>query len=113
MELTFENVFKTILDEATEAFGEGWDSIKNYAPVEFKKITTQVLDISQNVAKYLIDSNDGYSPETGKILLRMQIIATESVLVAISTLTLIAVQNAINNIFEALKGVFSELVPIL
>lgn len=113
MELNFDNVLDTILDEASNAFGEGWDSIKGYAPVEFKKVTTQLLDITENVAKYLLDSNDGYSPETGQILLKMQVTATESVLVAISALTLIAVQNAINNIFEVLKSTFSELVPIL
>ena len=113
MKLTINNIYKTILDEAGDAFGEGWDSIKNYAPVEFKKMSTQLKDIAKNVAKYAIDQNDGYSPETGKILLKMQVTATESVLVAISALTLIAVQNAINNIFEALKNMFSELVPIL
>ncbi|MDT7832000.1 hypothetical protein RQM59_06390 [Flavobacteriaceae bacterium S356] len=113
MKLTINNIYKTILDEASDAFGDGWDSIKNYAPVEFKKMSTQLKDIAKNVAKYAIDSNDGYSPDTGKILLKMQVVATESVLVAISTLTLIAVQNAINNIFEALKNTFSELVPIL
>lgn len=113
MDLNFDNVLDTILNEATAAFGDGWESIKGYAPVEFKKVTEQLLDITENVAKYLIDPNDGYSPETGKILLKMQVTATESVLVAISALTLIAVQNAINNIFEALKNTFSELVPIL
>lgn len=113
MKLTFDNVYDTILNEASDAFGEGWSAIKNYAPAEFKKVTTQLLDISKNVAKYAIDPNDGYSPETGKVLLKMQVTATESVLVAISTLTLIAVQNAINNIFEVLKKAFSELIPIL
>ena len=113
MKLTINNIYKTILGEANDAFGDGWDSIKNYAPIEFKKMSTQLKDIAKNIAKYAIDPDDGYSPHTGKILLKMQVIATESVLVAISTLTLIAVQNAINNIFEALKQTFSELIPIL
>jgi len=57
-----------------------------------------------------LDENDGYSEETGRILLKMQRTATEGVLVAISTLTLIAVQNAINAIFDVLKDAFQGIL---
>lgn len=102
-----------MLDSASQSFGDGWNSIKNYAPSEFKKMANQLLDIAENVKKYLEDETQGYSPETGKILLQMQVRATESVLVAISSLTLLAVQNAINGIFDILKSTFSELVPFI
>lgn len=106
-------LYSSMLTEAQSSFGAGWDAIKTYAPAEFKKLTTQLVDIANNVAKYELDPNQGFSPETGKLLLKMQLNATESVLVAVSTLTLLAVQNAINGILQILKNTFSELVPIL
>lgn len=98
---------------AQGAFGDGWNNVKNYAPAEFKKIASQLVDIAENVAKYKLDNSQGFSPETGKLLLKMQVNATQSVLVAVSSLTLLAVENAINGIFAVLKSTFSELVPIL
>jgi len=113
MEFNFQNVYSSILSEASSAFEDGWESIKGYAPGEFKKIAIQLVEIAENVSKYEIDNNQGYSPDVGKLLLKMQLIATESVLVAISTLLLITVQKAINGILEILKQTFSELIPIL
>jgi hypothetical protein len=113
MELNFDNLLSSITDAASSAFGEGWESIKDYAPAEFKKISTQLIDIVENVANYEEDESQGYSPETGKILFKMQLTASESVLVAISALTLIAVQNAINRILDVLKNTFVELIPII
>ena len=113
MEITFDNVLDKMLESASDAFENGWDSVKSYAPAEFKKISSQIVDIAENVAKYQIDENDGYSAETGKILLQMQRTATEGVLVAISTLTLIAVQNAINAIFKVLKDTFQGILSTI
>lgn len=113
MELNFENLYSAILGEASSAFGDGWNSIKDYAPAELKKISTQLIDIAENVAKYELDNSQGFSPETGKLLLRMQLNATEGVFVAVSALTMIAVQNAINGILSVIKNTFIKLVPIL
>lgn len=106
MEINLENVLEKMLKAASNAFGDGWKSVEKYAPVEFKKIGLQIIEIAENVSKYKIDKNQGYSAETGKILLQMQRNATEGVLVAISTLTLAAVHNAINAIFKILKDTF-------
>ncbi len=113
MEITFDNVYNKMLRSASDAFGDGWTSVKNYAPAEFKKISSQIVEIIENVAKYALDNTRGYSPETGKVLLQMQRTATESVLVAISTLTLIAVQNAINGIFQVLKDTFGGILSAI
>ena len=99
--------------EAAGAFGDGWDSIKNYAPGELKKLSVQLVEITKNVARNQIDSNEGYPIESGKILLKMTINALEAVLVAVSALTLIAVQNAINAILSVLKGVFTEVADLI
>lgn len=106
MDINIENVLDTMLSTGAEAFEDGWDSVKTFAPAEFKKIGVQIVEIAENVIKYELDEDDGYSPETGKLLLQMQRNATVGALVAISTLTLIAVQNAINAIFQVLKDVF-------
>ena len=113
MELNSNKVYAKILGEASSAFGDGWDAIKTYAPGEFKKIATQLVEIAENVAKYQLDNSQGFSPETGKLLLKMQLNATEGVLVALSTLTFIAVQQAINGILDVLKNTFVELIPII
>jgi hypothetical protein len=113
MEITFDNVLDQMLQSAGDAFENGWESVKDYAPAEFKKISHQVIEITDNVAKYKLDSSQGYSAETGKILLQMQRTATEGVLVAISTLTLIAVQNAINAIFQVLKDTFGGILSTI
>ena len=113
MEITFENVLSKIVESASDAFEDGWDSVKDYAPAEFKKISSQIVEIADNVVKYNDDNRKGYSAETGKLLLKMQRIATEGVLVAISTLTLIAVKKAINAIFSVLKNTFKGVLSAI
>ena len=110
MELSFEELLAQMLQAGSEAFGEGWSDVKDYAPAEFKKISAQIIEIGENVAQYQLDNSLGYSPETGRILMQMQRTATEGVLVAISTLTMIAVQKAITAIFDVLKNVFQGVV---
>jgi len=85
-----------------------------YAPAEFKKMAVQLESIAENVAQYQINSNEGYSAATGKILFRMQRTACESVFVAVTHLTLIAVQKALNAIVKVLKEAFgAALVAVL
>lgn len=110
MAIEFDDLFSTMMDNAADAFGDGWQSIKNYAPGEFKKLALQLVDITENVAKYQLNPDDGFSPETGKALLVMQRNAAEAVLVAMSTLTLLAVQKALNAIFDVLKTAFQGVL---
>lgn len=106
MPINVDDVFGKMMTAAGQAFGNGWDSIKGYAPAEFKKMAVQLVDIAENVAKYQLDPSTGYSAATGKLLFQMQRNATEGVLVAVSTLTLIMVQNAINAILAVLSQTF-------
>lgn len=106
MAIKVDDVFAKMMATAGQAFGDGWASVKNYAPTEFRKMALQLVDIADNVAKYRADRSTGYSAATGKLLFQMQRNATEGVLVAISTLTLLAVQNAINAILAVLKRTF-------
>ena len=106
MAVTVEQIVNEMLGAGEKAFADGWSAVAKYAPAEFKKMAVQIESIASNVAKYELDSKDGYSPETGKLLLQMQRNALESVLVATTHLTLIAVQKAINAILDVLKKAF-------
>lgn len=107
---TVDQIFNEMMDAASDAFGSGWNAVKKYAPAEFKKMAVQLGEIAENVAKYKIDKTKGYSKETAKILLQMQRRACESVLVATTKLTLIAVQEAIDAIFKILKKAFKGII---
>ena len=88
---------------AGETLGEDlWDAIKTYAVPELQKIATQIVAIEENILSY--------TPEGAKALLDMQLRATIGVIVAMTTLTLMAVQKAINEILEAVKGVVNQAV---
>src|SRR6516225_5549003 len=98
MAIDADEIVKEMMDAAEEAFKDGWEAVRQYAPGEFKKMAVQLEEIAANVAKFKIDPDEGYSPETAKILFGMQQRASEGVLVAMSKLTLIAVQQALNAI---------------
>ena len=106
MTISADEIFGKISDAAQGAFKDGWAAVKDYAPAEFKKMAVQLESIIENVAKYAIDPTQGYSPATGKVLFRMQRTACEAVLVAVTQLTLIAVQKALNAIVKVLKEAF-------
>ena len=110
MDVSADELYARISDAAEGAFQDGWQAVKTYAPAEFRKMSIQLAEIAKNVALYKIDHNQGYSPETGKMLFQMQRIACESVLVAVTQLTLLAVQKAINAIMKVLKDTFSGII---
>lgn len=106
---TADEIFKTLIGGAATAFGKNWTGIEAYAKTEFQKMATQLADIAENVKLYEEDSSKGYSPETGKALLKMQRTACESVIVAMTHLTLIAVQASIDKVFETLESAFGGI----
>jgi hypothetical protein len=110
MSIDANDVLKQMLGSAESAFGAGWNSVKQYAPAEFKKMAMQIAEIAENVALYKIDPSKGYSEETGKLLFKMQRNACESVLVAVTQLTMIAVQKALDAIFKILKDTFQGAI---
>ncbi|MCE7913646.1 MAG: hypothetical protein DYH15_02980 [Nitrosomonas sp. PRO4] len=113
MKINADEIYSKIIGAAEGAFEDGWDAVKTYAPAEFKKMSVQLAEIVENVALYEMDKTKGYSPETGKILFKMQKAACESVLVAVTHLTLTAVQKAINAILKTLKDVFGGVIATI
>jgi len=88
---------------AGENLGAGlWNSIETFAVPELQKIAVQIVAIEQN--------RDAFTPEGAKALLDMQLRATVGVIVAMTTLTLLAAQRAINEILAAVKGVVNQAV---
>jgi len=79
-----------------------WNSIQTFAVPELQKIATQIVAIEQNI--------NAFTPEGAKALLDMQLRASVAVIVAMTTLTLLAVQKAINEILAAIKGVVNQAV---
>ena len=110
MSVNAEEIYTKIIDAAEGAFKDGWQAVETYAPAEFKKMAVQLAEIAENVALYETDNKQGYSPQTGKILFKMQRAACESVFVAVTHLTLIAVQKAINAIMKVLKETFGGII---
>lgn len=106
MAIDADDIYDKIMGAAEDAFKDGWEAVRQYAPAEFRKMAIQLEEITANVAKFEVDPDEGYSPQTAKILFRMQRTACESVLVAVSHLTLIAVQKALNAVVKVLKDAF-------
>jgi len=108
--IDFEKLLKEILVTAESAFGSGWDHIKTYAPAEFKKLAVQVVAIAENIVAYQKDPSTGYPADTGKVLLQMQRNALEGVLTAVTALTIISVQDAINKVLTAIRNAFGGVL---
>jgi Na+/H+-translocating membrane pyrophosphatase len=92
---------KSLVD-AMRGAGEGlggnlWPQMSSFALPELEKIAIQIKAIGDNIADY--------TPEGAKALLDMQVHATVAVIVAMTTLALLDVQQAINQILSAVKGV--------
>ena len=97
----------TALVDAMVSTGENlgsdiWNLIQTFAVPELQKIATQIVAIEQNI--------NAFTPEGAKALMDMQLRASVGVIVAMTTLTLLAVQKAINEILAAIKGVVNQAV---
>ena len=79
-----------------------WNSIETFAVPELQKIAVQIVAIEENILSF--------TPEGAKALLDMQLRASVGVIVAMTTLTLLAVQKAINEILAAVQGVVNVLL---
>jgi hypothetical protein len=110
MTLDVDTLLKTMLGAVATAFGDEWKLAKGFVPVELKKMAVQFVDIAKNVAKFELDPDDGYPPATGQILLQMQRRSLEATLTAMTALTQIAVQRAIDKVLQVVKTTFGTLL---
>ena len=110
---TVDQIYKALMTAAPAAFGTAWKDAQGFVPAELHKLAVQLESIADNVAKFELDPSQGYPPATGKVLLKMQKRATENVLIAVTALTLIALEDTINAVLKAAKGVLSGAVAAL
>ncbi|MEG3617097.1 hypothetical protein V5T82_01390 [Magnetovibrio sp. PR-2] len=104
MKVSVEDVFFSMMDAGASSFGDNWPEVATYAETEFKKMAQQISDIANNVTANAKDPAQGYDAQAGKILMDMQRISTISVLVAMSAMTMIMVEQAVNAMLDAVKG---------
>jgi hypothetical protein len=96
----------SLLSALTQA-GQGlggslWNQIQTFALPELHKIAIQIVAIERNL--------DQFTPEGAKALLDLQVTATVGVIVAMTTLTLLDVQRAINAILQAVKSIVNQAI---
>lgn len=84
--------------------GSIWQEMENYAIPELKKIAVQIEAIAEHI--------EDYTPEGAKALLDMQVKAAIGVIVAMTTLTMLAVQDAINAILAAVRDFVNGAVHL-
>jgi GTP:adenosylcobinamide-phosphate guanylyltransferase len=104
MALKTDNLFKTMLGAAEEAFAGSWQDIKSYTVPELQKIASTIVSIEANVVA------KNYTQEVADLILRMQLRATQSVIVATTGLVLLHVENALNKILSAIADVVNTAI---
>jgi hypothetical protein len=82
--------------------GSLWNQMQRFALPELKKIAIQIVSIEENL--------DQFTPAGAKALFDMQVNATVGVIVAMTILTLLDVQAAINAILQAVKGIVNKAI---
>lgn len=81
---------QSMINAVSESLGNDWREVRHFAEPELKRLATVLRDISTMVAEGEI------SPEEAKSLLRIHRKTTETVMLAVKGMGLLAVENAIN-----------------
>jgi len=85
------------------AFGDLWQQVSHFALPELRKIAVQIDAIA--------DHHADYTPAGARALFDMQVKAAIGVIVAMTQLTLLAVQTALNAILDAVRDFVRAAVP--
>jgi hypothetical protein len=104
MALKTGNLAKTMVGAAEAAFAGSWQNIKTYTIPELQKIASTIVSIEANVAA------KNYTQDVANLILRMQLRATQSVIVATTGLLLLHVEQALNQILSAIAGVVNKAI---
>ncbi|MFN4366489.1 MAG: hypothetical protein ACK4GA_02475 [Acinetobacter sp.] len=107
MGIEFEEVFEIMVKAAEKKFKANWPSIKDYASVELDKIATTIVNI-----EYLYKSGK-ISEQEAYILFEMQKNTARSVMLALQGMTLIMVEEVINESLKAIKDLVNGKIGFL
>jgi hypothetical protein len=102
MPLKTGRLVKSMVGAAEGAFGGSWQKIENYTVPELEKIASTIVSIEANVAAKT------YTQQVADLILRMQLRATQSVIVATTGLLLLQVEQALNQILGAIANVVNK-----
>ena len=83
--------------------GDIWSKMETVAIPELRKIAIQIVELAK--------PGSPWSPDESKLLLKMQIRSATGIIVAMTALTMIAVQNAINAILDAVREFVNGKLP--
>jgi hypothetical protein len=97
MSIDFNEVFEIMINAAEKAFKANWPNIKDYASVELDKLATTIVNI-----EYLHNSNK-ITEQEAFILLEMQKNTARAVMLTLQGMTLILVEEVINESLDAVK----------
>lgn len=113
MSVSVEEVFSSMMQAGASSFGESWGDIATFAETEFKKMAQQISDIANNVAAHQKDPSQGYDAQAGKILMDMQRLSTINVLVSMSAMTMVMVEQALNAMLGAVKETLGGVLSVI
>ena len=101
-----EQLFGQMVAAGAGAFGAGWGQVEKFAKIEFKTIAQRIEQIGQGLAK------GDFDLATGKMLLAMQVNLATSAIAGATTLTMLAVEAAINAVLAVIKGAVNSALKM-
>ena len=92
-----------MIDAGRGLAGTIWSQMETVAIPELRKIAIEIAELAK--------PGNPWSEEESKILLRMQVRSAVTIIVAMTALTMLAVQNAINAILDAVREFVNGKLP--
>ncbi len=95
MAINVDNLANQMIQAGKGLAGDIWGKMSTFAIPELKKIAVQIGAIAENITEF--------TPAGAKALFDMQINGAIAVIAAMTELTMLAIQNAINAILSAVR----------
>ena len=99
MTLNVNAVLKDMVAAGSDSFGGSWTDISDLAQIEFKSILQRIKEIGAAV----LDPNNTITLAKAKFLIKMQIDLAAQAIVALTTMTIVAVQKAIRSVLNVVR----------
>lgn len=106
MALNLANLVGTMKSAGITAFGNIWNDIKAFLLPELRKLAFTFIDIEKGLAA----KPPIYTRASAKILTEMQINSLKTILTAMTALTIIAIQAALNAILGAVRDTVNSAI---
>lgn len=107
MDFKVSDLLKAMLGAAKGEFGETWPEVQDFAKTEFKKLAQTLVDIGKMRAQGKITATQA------RILIRMQRRTTQTVLLTIEGLGILAVERAINAAIAVVRDTVNKAAGLV